>query len=418
MVVKASIIVAGNSYGTQPLFGIPAVRRLVLIARQLGIENIHILGKVDHLKAVLGDLVPPESFHPLREREALSGVLKGLSDSLDAGGSEEDDARVLVMKANHVVSRFTLSHLVESARNHKTVCAMWSREATVADAVFIAGKSSLPDVVRTVLPPVGGEDREVPVNVVRIRSLDGLPHAMGGSAEDIRGAEERLVSALPFQTREEDGFLARNFDRSISRLVSSRLARTGVTPNRITLLAMSIGLAGAFLLSLPGYWSHLAGALIFVFCVIMDGVDGEVARLKLMETSFGHYLDITTDNIVHAAIFAGMGFGLYHDTGNPLYINALWVLLGGFALCLVAVYQCILRLSPEELDNSPRLVRIMALMSNRDFAYLVAALAVIGRLEWFLLGAAAGSYVFAATLWWISFREKNTRRKPSVREGE
>ena len=151
----------------------------------------------------------------------------------------------------------------------------------------------------------------------------------------------------------------------------------------------------------------LIGSLLFVICVIVDGVDGEVARLRLKESTFGHYLDIVTDNIVHAAIFAGIAFGLYHDTGNAGYLCFLWVLMGGFVLCIIAVYQCILRLDPDTLNRSPRTLRIMTLASNRDFAYLVFALAVIGRLNWFLMGAAVGSYVFAIALWIINFNERH-----------
>lgn len=48
----------------------------------------------------------------------------------------------------------------------------------------------------------------------------------------------------------------------------------------------------------------------------------------------------------------------------------------------------------------------MALMSNRDFAYIVVVLALVQRLQWFLLGAAVGTYLFAGALWLISFYEK------------
>jgi hypothetical protein len=50
----------------------------------------------------------------------------------------------------------------------------------------------------------------------------------------------------------------------------------------------------------------------------------------------------------------------------------------------------------------------MALLSNRDFAYSVVALALVQRLHWFLLGAALGTYLFAATLWVMSFYERRT----------
>jgi phosphatidylglycerophosphate synthase len=241
-----------------------------------------------------------------------------------------------------------------------------------------------------------------------VQGVDGLPYALDGGEEQAKIAEAKLMEAQAFQTKEEDGFLARHLNRRVSRFISRGLVLTPVTPNQITLVGASIGMAGAFLLSWAGYWPKLIGSLLFLLCIIVDGVDGEIARLKLQATSFGHYLDIITDNIVHIAIFAGITLGLYRDSPNPEYFGILCFLIGGFGLCGVAVYQCILKRSPDELRQSPQTIRIMALLSNRDFAYIVVALALVQRLHWFLLGAALGTYLFAATLWVMSFYERRT----------
>jgi hypothetical protein len=51
----------------------------------------------------------------------------------------------------------------------------------------------------------------------------------------------------------------------------------------------------------------------------------------------------------------------------------------------------------------------MAFLGNRDFAYLIAVLALFGKLHWFLIGASAGSYLFAIGLWVTSMNEKHKR---------
>ena len=48
----------------------------------------------------------------------------------------------------------------------------------------------------------------------------------------------------------------------------------------------------------------------------------------------------------------------------------------------------------------------MALLTNRDFAYLVAAFALFHRLDWFFIGTAVGTFLFAGTLWVINLYEK------------
>jgi phosphatidylglycerophosphate synthase len=130
--------------------------------------------------------------------------------------------------------------------------------------------------------------------------------------------------------------------------------------------------------------------------------------LKLQETAFGHYLDIITDNIVHGAIFIGLAIGLYHQTGHRVYLYLLWFLLGGFLLCAAAVYR-VSRAGPDKAE-SKTVDSLTGLMANRDFAYLLFALAIIGHLDWFLIGAAAGSYLFAGILLVFDLR----RRRSSV----
>ncbi len=376
----------------------PAARRLVLLARKTGVEQIHVVGDIDPLLPMLSDLLPVQAFHPAVGNGTLTQVTGGLN--LD------HDDKVLVMRADHVIDRRSFSEFLEAANGRSAYGLMTDRTAP-ANGIYLTDRDGL----QALLDLLWSGDTPPDLNgrFAGVYTESGLPYVMRKDPAASDFAEAKLVETLSAQTQDDDGFMARHFDRRISRFISRRLARTPISPNAITLVGMSIGLCGALLLSRPGYWMHLLGSLLFLFCVMVDGVDGEVARLKFKESTFGHYLDITTDNLVHVAIFVGIAWGLYQDTGSDNYLLALWFLMGGFGLCIIAVYQCILVLSAEELKRSPLLVRFMSLMASRDFAYLVVFLALIGRLAWFLVGAAVGTYLFAATLWFVSLRDKSKR---------
>jgi phosphatidylglycerophosphate synthase len=402
IMVNTAIILAFDDEGTEPVFGVPAARRLVLVLGRLGLDNIHLVGQVNPYIPILSDLLPRSCFHALAKEKPLETLVHEL-EGLRA-------ERMMVLKANHVADKHSLAHFIRYGESSAVCCVAANSADESGDGIYLVDRCHLPPLIHSLWSqrPL---DPSILGDVRCFQSINGLPCVVSRRALYRGLPEETLVNALAKQTEADDGFIARHFDRRISRFISKRIANTRLAPNHITLAGMSIGLVGAFLLSRPGYWPKLIGSLLFVFCVIVDGVDGEVARLKLKESTFGHYLDIVTDNIVHAAIFAGIAFGLYHDTGNAGYLRFLWVLMGGFGVCLVAVYQCILRLDSEALERSPRTLRIMALVTNRDFAYLVFLLALIGRLDWFLVGAAIGSYLFAIALWGISFHEK--RRAPA-----
>jgi len=235
-----------------------------------------------------------------------------------------------------------------------------------------------------------------------------LPFLLQGP-NDTPEAEDRLIRHLAAATQASDGLLARLVDRRVSRLISPPLARRRVPPNAITLFSMSIGFLGAWLLAQVGYGLHLLGALLFLTAVVLDGVDGEVARLTLRESTFGHYLDIITDNLVHVAIFIGLAVGLYRETHHVWHLYAMGALLLGFVGCAVTVYL-VLERGGHAQQWAPVAVRWVATLNSRDFAYLIVLLALVNRLAWFLWGAAFGSYVFAIILWLLP---RYYRQKPS-----
>jgi phosphatidylglycerophosphate synthase len=392
---QIAILLAPDDKGLQAVFGIPVVRRLTLLALQLGLREIHIIGQVKALQPILSDLVPPERFHPAEEPASLGAVVESLA--------LHDQQKVLVLKANHIIDRGSLTRLIKTGV-HSDLYFMEAKGKTSTERLYLATPSYLASILSHLYSP--SSHLPLPDQAQPVQGTDGLPYVLDGGEEQVRIAEDNLMKALALQTAESDGFLARHLSRRVSRFMSRSLVRTPVTPNQISLGGASIGIMGAFCFSWGGYWPPFIGSLLFLFCIIVDGVDGEIARLKLRDTPFGRHLDVIMDNIVHIAIFVGIAMGLYRDSGDFADLLMLGVLLGGFGLCAVAVYQCIVRRSPDELRQSTKTLRFMALLSNRDFAYLVVLLALVQRLQWFLIGAAVGTYLFAATLWMISFYEK------------
>jgi phosphatidylglycerophosphate synthase len=374
--VKATFIVAQDGSGFTPVFGVPAGRRLVLVAHGLGLDVIHVVGRDDALRQVLSDLIPAHAFHTISDVREFSRMAEML-------GLDDGD-QVLVMQAGCVIDRWSLRQLLETSNGND--CRTCAGDGN--------GKMNGP---RPICMVTAG--RLAPV----LRAIWSLGEPADG-AESTNAAEALLLDALGRATVSSDSLISRHVHRPISRFITKRLAKTSVAPNIVTLFNIVVGLAGAFLLAKGVYALQVLGSLLFLSSTILDGVDGELARLTLKETVFGHYLDIVGDNIVHVAVFFGIAFGLYRRTSDPVCLHALWFLLCGFGLCVLAV-QRVMGHGPEK-NGSAEARWLSALLVNRDFAYLVVLLALFHRLSWFLFGAAVGVYVAAIVLFAMGFTRR------------
>jgi phosphatidylglycerophosphate synthase len=213
--------------------------------------------------------------------------------------------------------------------------------------------------------------------------------------DGVHRTKERLFRSL---RQETDGYLAR-LDRTLSMALSRRLIRTPITPNSITLMSLIVGLAGAALLASADYWITLLGAALLWITCVLDGCDGEVARLTLRTSRFGARFDVIADNIVHLAVFVAIPVRVARTRPELDVWRPAVALVGGVLLSMFSVWWLILR-RPQARRGRAELV--YERIASRDFIYIVCFLAAIGRLEWFLWTAGVGATMFALSLWLVS----------------
>jgi len=103
----------------------------------------------------------------------------------------------------------------------------------------------------------------------------------------------------------EDGLVSRYLNRPISTRISIMAYRRGfkIEPLTVTLVSFILGLSASFLLAMRAF---ILGGLLVQAASILDGVDGEVARLYHKATPWGGYVDSVLDRVSDIAIVAGL----------------------------------------------------------------------------------------------------------------
>ena len=183
--------------------------------------------------------------------------------------------------------------------------------------------------------------------------------------------------------------------------ISSLLVKTFLTPNQITILGLFIGLASGILFAQGNYWNTLIGGVLLSITAILDCCDGDVARLKFMESDFGENLDTACDNIINIFIFIGIMLGVARYDGliQALIPFALLMFGGGWIFYLIYFPK---GGKGSYFTNTP-MYNIVQILASRNFIYVILLFCIFNKLNWFLWIAGIGSIVFG----FFIYRVKN-----------
>lgn len=251
-------------------------------------------------------------------------------------------------------------------------------------------------------PTAFGAGAKAPLEVLTAALAAPAAEAEAGAFLDARGnAAARSAETLYARLgKDNDGYIAM-FDRRLSIAISRVLLPFPVTPNHVTTAGLVLGLLGAWWLAAPSARLQFFGALVLWFCCLLDGCDGEIARLKHLSSPSGASYDIWADHFAHLMTFVALPIGVARLHPGQDWLVPGVLLVTGFLACGFSVWYLVLRI-PEERRGP--LALTIERIASRDYVYLILALTAIGRLDWFVWTAAVGSHLFNAFLWLQSRR--------------
>ena len=367
--MQAAILAAGKSsrfrktFGAnkllQPLFGMPLLKRTLLTARYAGINDFFIVVgyEKNKIKRLLGNgkelgvkihyIENPDwekengiSFFKLKgkimtpflllmgdhvmEPDMLKEFLKtrlyngesalAVDYKLNKVFDLPEATKVLVDKKGRIRK---IGKKIKKFNAVDTGVFLINDEAfEVAEKVISSGKEKLSEIMQALTEK--NYLKGVDIGPYRWVDVD--------TAADYRQAEKLIFKKI-ISGKPTDGWVSRNINRKVSTRITKLLAYFGVNPNQITLASFLIISFSALPFFLQRKEWFIPAAFLAQFGSIVDGCDGELARLQMSMTSFGAWFDSVLDRIADTIFTAGVSYYVFITNPSPLTF-----LLGSFAL--------------------------------------------------------------------------------------
>jgi phosphatidylglycerophosphate synthase len=404
--VNCAILLATGSGAATVVAGLPLAVRAVLALRAAGFEDV----------ALLAPGRPRWAAEPLARR----GVSVRWVEALPAGSTQpadSGDARTLLLAGDVLVDPAAVATLRDA-----TPGPVWTAAGHLMGIVWSAAGAPTcadrPDL--SMRGPGPGHPTGDSASGTRIGTGLAVPLAVAGSADQL---ERALLDHLPHRAT-SDSYLAALLDRRLSRPLTRWLIRTSLAPSHVTLVGVAMGLLGAAGLATVSYWGRLGGVVLLVASLVLDCVDGDMARARLAQSGAGAQLDVIGDYLVNLAVFAGLATGLLREGLPASGAWAALALVTGVGAAMAVVHVLFIRPALRRggdlhwagdawsLRGRPG-ASVIEKLASRDYTYLLLALAVAGHLEWFLYAAAGGAWLFTAALvayGWLAM----PRRRPEA----
>ena len=307
-----AIVLAADQLANVRIAGLTAKERAVRVAKRVGADRVLVL---DHAADVMA------------WRAGRTGP-------------------VLVIRANQLVHTPLVAPLVAAMpAGDEIVAAVVPEDPAVQDltpgslagAWIAAGRS-----VDAVLAAIVGGDTELTAF-----STTNVAHGKIARAPIATPAELRAAHRLLYQilVKPQDNAITRYLYRPVSFPLTRLLVWTPITPNQISYVVAIMVAIGCWFTASLSTTNVLIGTVILLAASYVDCCDGEVARVKLLSSRFGAWVDTIVDELSSVGYMAALGWHchlMYGNAGFDPWLEATVIASAVFVWVIYCIYYNII----------------------------------------------------------------------------
>jgi hypothetical protein len=274
-----AIVLADDPLAQVRIAGLTAMERAIRVARRVGATRVNLVRKPDD------------------RRELVAW-------------RDDRTCPLLVIRANQLVHTPLVQPLVAALPSDGIVAA-------VGDLTGYAGAFATNGAAtKSSLAALANGESDAAI----ARDATPITHGEIACAPIATPAERRAAHRLLYRilVKPQDNAITRYLYRPVSFPLTRFLVWTPITPNQISYLVAVLVAIGCWLTAMR---SPLAGTIVVLAASYLDCCDGEVARVKLLSSRFGAWIDTIVDEA--ASVGYMIALGIYCErTLGPGYFGA------------------------------------------------------------------------------------------------
>ncbi|HEY4059564.1 MAG TPA: CDP-alcohol phosphatidyltransferase family protein [Kofleriaceae bacterium] len=307
VVLLDAIVLADDALANVRIAGLSARERAVRVAKRVGAQRV----------LVVDDAL---------SRESIASWLEG-----------NRNRALLVVRANQLVHTPLCSRLV------KALSAGEMPERGVLRAVgtdgsdggaYIASASRRLDAAAAI--GAGNDTTSFAEDAVSVEHGEIARHPIS-TPEERKAAHKLLYRIL---IKPQDNAITRYLYRPISFPLTRMLVWTPITPNMVSAIVACMVAVGCWFVMHASGRSAAIGTIIIFVSAYFDCCDGEIARVKLLSSKLGAWIDTIVDEVSSTAYIVALGVHCHMQFGATYWGFDSWIPLAGFAAvcCFFSMY--------------------------------------------------------------------------------
>ena len=156
--------------------------------------------------------------------------------------------------------------------------------------------------------------------------------------------------SMPAWKRKKDSTLTRFIYRPLSFFLASIVANLGISANTVSYVSAIVALIGCSMFLIPITACHIIGSIIMIIWLIMDCIDGNLAR-AIQKQPFGEFADSISSYLLVGFMCTTLGFAAYQEGGLLFEQGNPWIILLG---ALASSSDTMMRLIYQKYKNTER----------------------------------------------------------------